>query len=132
MCVVYKCHNYGADARNLGNARGDDFWSAARLVIEQTYAVLMSGGIAVWVVKDFVRNKQRVPFCDQWQQLCEAVGFETVEIARAWLVEDGGMQLAIDGNHKRKTRSRKSFFRRLAESKGSPRIDYEQVLFMVK
>jgi hypothetical protein len=32
--------------------------------------------------------------------------------------------------HVRREKSRKSFFRRLAESKGSPRIDYEEVLFV--
>jgi len=31
-----------------------------------------------------------------------------------------------------KRKERKSFFRRLAESKGSPRIDHETVLCMVK
>lgn len=123
---------YGQSDDNLGNSKGDDFWHAARQVVSETYAVLAPGAPAVWVVKAFVRNKEIVPFCDQWQALCEAVGFETVAIARAWLVEDYGMQTAMDGNHKKYRKERKSFFRRLAESKGSPRIDWEMVLIMRK
>ncbi len=134
FCRTQDLHSqgYGASAGQLGGERGDTFWSAARTIVEQVHALLKPQGVAVWVVKDFVRDGKRVPFCDQWQKLCEAVGFETVEIAKAWLVEDNGTQLAMDGNHKRKVTERKSFFRRLAEKKGSPRIDYEVVLFMRK
>lgn len=123
---------YGEAVGQIGNRSGETFWSASRLIVEQVYQVLIPGGVAAWVVKDFVRNKQIVPFCDQWRQLCEACGFETFAIARAWLVEDHGVQLAHDGNHKRMRTERKSFFRRLAEKKGAPRIDYETVLFMRK
>lgn len=126
---------YSLDPANLGNPTGADqqsFWLAARQVVAETYAVLAPGAVAVFVVKDFIRNKARVPFCDQWRQLCEACGFSTYAIARAWLVEDHGTQLAMDGNHKRKRTERKSFFRRLAERKGSPRIDFETVLIMRK
>ncbi len=115
---------------NLGNVNQDTFWTAARTIIEQTHAALKPGGYAAWVVKSFVRNKQIVDFPGQWQQLCEACGFETVEIVRAWLVEDAGTKIDLAGNHHQKTKERKSFFRRLAESKGSPRIDFEQVLIM--
>lgn len=123
---------YGASAGQLGETQGETFWSASRMIVEQVYQVLAPGGVAAWVVKDFVRNKERVPFCDQWRQLCEACGFETFAIARAWLVEDHGTQLAQDGNHKRIVKQRKSFFRRLAEKKGAPRIDYECVIVMRK
>jgi len=84
------------------------------------------------VCKDFVRKGQRVPFSDQWQQLCVAVGFEPVERIYAMLVDDHGTQLDIFGNgHARRT-ERKSIFRRLAEKKGSPRIDHEDVIVMRK
>src|SRR3990167_8021982 len=59
-----------------------------------------------------------------WRRLCESVGFETVAEIRAWLVEDHGTQLETHGNGKRQRTERKSFFRRLAERKGAPAIDY--------
>jgi len=126
-----------ADISGYGNAQGQlsggtDFWSAARLIVEQTYAVLKPGGHAVWVTKDYVRNRQRVPFSDNWQALCEAVGFKHVCSHRALFVVDNGQQLGLDGRHRANRKERKSFFRRLAESKGSPRIDHEDVRYFVK
>jgi hypothetical protein len=127
---VQSWNGYGESDGQLAGA--SDFWSAARVIVEQTYQVLAPGAHAVWVVKAFVKNKQRVDFPGQWQQLCEAVGFRMVHIHRAWLVEDRGTQVDLEGNHHTKTVERKSFFRRLAENKGSPRIDYEVVICMVK
>jgi len=124
--------NYNPSAGNLGAEERDTFWTAARTIVEQTYQVLKPGGHAVFVVKAFVRNKARVDFPGQWRQLCEAVGFVTLHEHRAWLVEERGTQIDLFGNHHTKTVERKSFFRRLAESKGSPRIDWETVYCMVK
>lgn len=108
----------------------DDFWLAARAIVEQVYTVLAPGGHACWVVKDFVRSKKVVPFSDQWRQLCEAAGFVTLHEHHAWVVEQRGTQLATDGSAKDLSVSRKSFFRRLAEKKGSPAIDWETVYCM--
>lgn len=111
---------------------GETFWSAARLIVEQVYLALEPGGHAAWVVKDYVKNKERVPFSDQWRQLCESVGFVTLHEHHAMLVHHKGSQHTLDGDlHEIKTES-KSFFRRLAEKKGSPRIDFETVYCMVK
>ena len=123
---------YGDTPGQLGATGADDFWTAARAIVEQTYAVLAPGGHACWVVKDFVRNKQRVEFSDQWRRLCEAVGFRTLHLHRAWVVEHRGTQYGPDGERVTTTVERKSFFRRLAEKKGSPRIDWEVVLCMEK
>ena len=124
--------DYGSDPANIGNDTGDTFWAAARAIVEQTYAVLRPGGYAAWVTKDFVRKGQRVPFSDQWQQLCAACGFEPVERIAAMLVDDHGDQLDIFGGVTARRKERKSFFRRLAEKKGSPRIDHEDVIIMRK
>jgi hypothetical protein len=124
--------SYGSDPANIGNDTGDTFWTAARAIVEQTYAVLRPGGYAAWVCKDFVRKGQRVPFSDQWQQLCAAVGFVPVERIAAMLVDDHGDQLDIFGGVTARRKERKSFFRRLAEKKGSPRIDHEDVIIMHK
>lgn len=105
---------------------------AARAIVEQVYSALTPGGHACWVVKDYVKNKQVVPFCDQWRQLCEAVGFETLHEHRAMLVHHKGKQGMLEGGTKDITTESKSFFRRLAEKKGSPRIDWEVVYCMEK
>jgi hypothetical protein len=123
---------YGETEGQLAQENGDTFWSAARAIVEQTYAVLRPGGYAAWVCKDFVSKGQRVPFSDQWQALCAAVGFVPVERIAAMLVDDHGDQLDIFGGVTARRKERKSFFRRLAEKKGSPRIDHEDVIIMRK
>ena len=122
-------YGYGYSDGQLGGETGDTFWAAALTIVQQTYAALRPGGHATWVVKSFVRNKAIVDFPGQWRQLCESCGFVTLHEHHAMLVAEHG-QTAFDGTHKR--RERKSFFRRLAESKGSPPIDYEVVLCQVK
>ena len=99
--------------------------------VREIYRVLKPGGIAVWVVKAFVRDKQIVDFPGDWRKLCEACGFETVLEVHASLVTRWEVNDLFDGVVK-KERKRASFFRRLAESKGSPKIDYETVWFMRK
>jgi tRNA G10 N-methylase Trm11 len=112
-------------------AQGETFWSAALDIVRESYAVLKPGGTAVWVVKMFVRDKQLVDFPGDWRKLCESVGFETVTEVHAMLVAEETRTDLFDGPVV-KRRERKSFFRRLAEKKGSPRIDWETVYFMRK
>lgn len=114
------------------NDSGDTFWTAARQIVCQVRDALCENGHAVWVVKDYVKGGQRVPFCDNWRALCESVGFRTLHEHHAMLVSESPGQITIDGEVYVKKTARKSFFRRLAESKGSPRIDWETVLCMVK
>ena len=119
---------YGAGRDNLGNSAGDTFWQAAREILIQCHAVLKPGGHAIWVVKNFVRQKKLVDFEGNWQRLCESVGFVTVCKHRAMLTQTYGTQIQLDGTDLIKTIKMASFFRRLAESKGSPSIDWEMVL----
>lgn len=125
-----KIDGYHNAEGQLGNSQGDTFWSAAKIIVEQCYAILRPGGVAIFVVKDFVRNKARVDFCGDWRKLCEAVGFKTLHEHHALLVKETEHNTFFGPQTKRK--ERKSFFRRLAESKGSPKIDYETVLCMQK
>jgi len=111
----------------------DNFWTAARAIVDQCYLLLKPGAVAVWVVKRFVRDKQIVEFPDQWRRMCEAAGFETVEWIRAWVVEEHGAQQDLFGNHHPRKVERKSFFRRLYESKYPENsIDWEDVIIMRK
>ena len=122
---------YSPSDNNLGNSSGDTFWSASREIVQQCFDLLKPGGHAIWVCKDYVKNKKRVPFSDRWQALCESVGFKLVCCHQSMLVKEHGTQTTIHGDEKITT-ERKSFFRRLAESKGSPRIDWEDILCFSK
>lgn len=122
---------YGESEGQIGGCAGETFWQASKQIVQQCHAILRPQGLAVWVCKDFVRNKQRVPFSDDWRKLCEACGFELVEWIQASLVRESVAATMFDGPVTRR-KERKSFFRRLAEKKGSPRIDHEDVLVMRK
>ena len=124
---------YGTTEGQLGQEQAETFWSAARVIVEQTYAPLRTGAHAFFVVKRFVRDKEIVDFPGQWQQLCEAVGFRLVHHHKAWLVEHNGTQLDMFGGKVEKTVKWCSFFRRLYETKYPENsIDWEDVLCMVK
>ncbi len=123
---------YADESPGQLQGHGDDFWTAAAAIVSRCYQVLRPGGVAIWVVKAFVRNKQIVPFPDQWRQLCEACGFQFLHEHRAWVVEERGAQHTIFGDVEEYKVERKSFFRRLAEKNGSPRVDWETVLCLRK
>lgn len=121
---------YGQSEGQLGNSTGETYWSAMRLVYDQCRLALTPGGYMAVVIKDYVKNRARVPLCDQTLELLTALGFAAVERIHAMLVKESTRQGLFGAETKRK--ERKSFFRRLAESKGSPRIDYEEVLVVRK
>lgn len=121
------------DQNNLGNLKtGETFWGAAAMIVAECYAILKPGGWSAWVCKDFVRNKARVPFCDDWCRLLESQGFVVTTRVHAMLVKETSHPDLFGGADHVRTKERKSFFRRLAEKKGSPRIDFEEVLFARK
>lgn len=123
---------YGSTDGQIGVQSGETFWAAAADIVAQCYEILKPGGVAIWVTKDFVRKGKRVPFGDQWQALCESRGFVLACRHRAMLVEHYGEQDDLFGEAKQLQTSRKSFFRRLAENKGSPAIDWEDVICVRK
>jgi hypothetical protein len=123
-------HEYGSSVGQLGNTAGDTYWQAVAAVYQQVHQALKPGGVFVLVVKAYVKAGQRVPLPDQTAELLERLGFRPLERIRAWLVEEtthAGLFGAV-----REKKERKSFFRRLAESKGSPPIDWEEVLVFQK
>jgi len=106
------------------------YWSEMAKIYLECWKILKPNGYMAITVKDFVRAKKRVPLCDNTVKLLEHLGFKVEYRARAWLTEDLGTPDAFTG--RTKSKQRKSFFRRLAESKGSPRIDWEEVLICQK
>ncbi len=95
------------------------------------FEALKPGGYLYCVVKDYVKKKARVPLCDDTLKLLQHVGFLPVARARAMLVEETRTADLFAGETVQ-VKQRKSFFRRLAESKGSPRIDWEEVIICRK
>lgn len=124
-------HKIAAQNPQLGQQQGETFWSAAKIIVEQCHQILKPGGHAIWVCKDFVRNKKRVPFSADWVRLCESVGFKLIHWHKATLVKESKHK-TLFGHTETRRKERKSFFRRLAESKGSPRIDEEDILCMYR
>lgn len=124
---------YGTTAGQLGALKDADgtFWEAARDIVAESYALLKPGGYAVWIVKAFVRDKKLVDFPGDWRKLCEYCGFETLTEVRALLVKEV-KETNLFGEELVETTERKSFFRRLAEKKGSPKIDFEVIWIMRK
>jgi hypothetical protein len=130
-CSQLRTDHYGQHPDQLGNTTGPTFWESARDVVSQCRLILRPNGIAVWIVKDFVRAGQRVPFSADWAKLCEACGFTLVEWIKASLVkEERTPDLFAGETVKRKKRC--SFFRHLHEKKLPPddprRINHEDVL----
>jgi hypothetical protein len=122
---------FGKSKGQLAEEQGGTFWQAAKEIVQQCYQILRPGGHAIFVCKDFVRKGQRVPFSDDWQKLCESVGFKTLHRHKAMLVKETKYE-SLFGHDIVKTTERKSFFRRLAEAKGSPKIDWEDVICMIR
>lgn len=107
----------------------DTFWSASSTIISQCFEILRPGGTAVWIVKSFVRKGQIVDFPNDWRRLCEHCGFETVTEIHAMLVKET-MHTDLFGEEITTKKEKKSFFRRIAERKGSPEINFEVVYIM--
>lgn len=124
--------SYAPSPENIGNDKGETFWSASQIIIRECYKILPIGGRAIWVLKNYVKDKQVVPFTENWIRLCEHEGFKLVHHHHAMLVKVLGTQMALDGTEVIKKKSRLSFFRRINTRRGSPEINFESVICMVK
>jgi len=138
--LVYQ-NAYGRTLGNLSNMKDDGFWNASQEIIQQCYELIKPGGIAIWNVKDYLKNKEVFPFSDKWVEMNESVGFKVVCWHQATLLKVG--QDLILGSKNADTfkdgdkvvqdiTDRKGFFRRIQERKGFPKIDWENVICMVK
>jgi len=122
---------YGTTPGQIDETDGENYWSAMRTVYSECHKALKDGGYLIVVIKAYVKNKRRVPLPQQTLKLLIHLGFEPVERIKALLTKKT-VQGGLFGKDIIKTKSRKSFFRRLAESKGSPKIDWEEVLICRK
>ena len=122
----------GESQGQIGSEQGDTYWQAVARVYSECFKALKPNGIICVVVKDFVRNKKRVPLCSQTLELLQAIGFKPLERIRAWVVSEAEQKSLMPDVVPDYRKARKSFFRRLAERKGSPRIDWEEVMICQK
>ncbi len=109
------------------NLSGQTYWQAVAAIYAQVRLALKPGGVLAVVVKAFVKDKQIVDLPGQTAQLLTRLGFTVFLEVHASLTHEE-THPGLFGSVTRK-RERKSFFRRLAEKKGSPPIDHETVLF---
>lgn len=107
------------------------YWSEMAKIYHSCFLSLKPGGVLCVVLKDYVKDKKRVPLCNDSCRLLEFIGFTIVERAHAMLVKETKHGDLFEGETTT-TKSKKSFFRRLAEAKGSPKIDFEEVVFCQK
>ena len=128
--MVEKLGKYGDSDGQIGNQRETEtYWDACHQVYAGLLDLMTPGGVAAIVVKSFVRAKKIVPLPEMTAQLLEDVGFEIVEWTDAMLIAQDAQADIFGGEYRKE---RKSFFRRLAERKGSPRIDSEVVIWARK
>jgi hypothetical protein len=125
----------GDSAGQIGQEAGETYWQAMAKVYHACLKSLKPGGVMAIVVKDFVKDKKRMPLCDDTMRLLVWLGFEEVERIHAMLTEKQIHHDLFEGTTTKVT-EKKSFFRRLHESKlpaNDPRrIDFEEVLIVRK
>lgn len=123
---------YSETEGQIGQEESETYWASCAQVYSECWKTLRIGGILCVVVKAFVRNKQIVDLPSQTLELLQAIGFEPLERIRAWMVSPATQKSLMPEIKEDYQKSRKSFFRRLAESKGSPHVDFEEVLIVQK
>ena len=116
----------GNTAGQLGNTQGDTFWGAAKQIVAQCYQILKDGGVAIWVVKGFIRKGRIVDFPGDWRRLCESVGFQTLHEHHAMLFKEERFT-ALWGEELIDRTDRNSFFRTLCNNKAGWRAYWEIV-----
>lgn len=129
---TYQSGGEQREAGNLETLNSETFWTAARSIVQECFEILAPGGVAVFVVKAFVRNKMVVDFPGDWCRLCAHVGFTVLQEVHASLVTETRHGHLFDGEIVKRT-EKKSFFRRVHEQRNpSTRIDHEVVWFFRK
>lgn len=70
---------YGSHPDQIGHFRGSRYWEAMTDIYQQAHVSLCSGGYMVVVIKDHVRNGQRVNVAGDTISLCTSLGFSLYE-----------------------------------------------------
>jgi len=73
---------YSTDKDNVGNLKGETYLEAMLKVYREMYTVLKPGGLAIIVLKNFIRNWKVVDLIGDTVKLCEFCGFKLVKRIR--------------------------------------------------
>jgi DNA modification methylase len=71
--------HYGTSAGQVGGFRGRRYWQAMHAVYEQAYDAIRPGGKLLLILKDHIKDGQRVPTADMTAVLCQNIGFQLIE-----------------------------------------------------
>lgn len=133
---------YGASEGQIGKTNGETYWAAVAKVYRSCFEALRPGGYVFLVCKDYSKNWERVPLCDNTQRLMEHVGFVTVERIHALLVHPRAHHKDMFHAHGAGVKpaqpeptetTNKSFYKRTYEKKPRAiKIDWEEVLVFRK
>lgn len=70
---------YGSHPAQIGHFRSTRYWQAMERIYTQARAALRSGGYMILVIKDHIRDGQRIYVATETAALCERLGFRLVE-----------------------------------------------------
>jgi len=110
----------------------EDYWSACSSIYQQLYDLFSPNSYLAIIVKPFVRNKTLVDLPAMTLDLLVQIGFSPVTWFDMMLTGRGKQLSMMPEQVPDYEWKRASFFRRLAESKGSPKIDAEVTLVVRK
>jgi tRNA G10 N-methylase Trm11 len=71
--------HYGTSAGQIGSWRGKRYWKAMHAVYEHAYDAIRPGGKLLLVLKDHIKDGQRVPTATLTIALCRHLGFQLAE-----------------------------------------------------
>ncbi len=70
---------YGSSPNQIGPWRGKRYWRAMQAVYEHAHEALRPGGTLILILKDHVKDGQRVPTAEMTIGLCQHLGFQLTE-----------------------------------------------------
>lgn len=71
--------HYGTHPHQIGHYRGERYWRAMTDIYLQAHAALRPGGQLILIIKDHIRDGQRVPTTARTIEICQQVGFHLVD-----------------------------------------------------
>lgn len=103
--------HYGTHPAQIGHLRGDRYWAAMAQIYHQAWTALPAGGLLILILKDHIRQRQRVRVADQTVALCQDLGYRLRE-RHARLVHP------------------LSLWQRRRRERGEPIVDEEEILVL--
>jgi len=71
--------HYGQHPAQIGHYRGDRYFQAMHAIYTQAHVAIRPGGQLILIVKDHIRDGQRVRTADRTSELCQEIGFHLTD-----------------------------------------------------